>query len=589
MDISQNKKKKRILRRILIGIAILLVLVVLLYILLKPIYVKAELAKENFLKSIDYANNGDYMEARSYAELSEENFSDLKDSLQNFKAANFLLGKHIDTGMYYLETGEVVSQLIISVSDLAYKIDELWLKDKKKFSDLGNNEKTTLIKYIDSALPEFKRLKQELDILLSDYENHKITFMSKESNKEIEGKLMDLNTVLDKGIFVGELFSIFLGYPEESTYLLVFQNNHEIRPTGGFIGSYGVLSIKEGKISRMLTDDIYHLDFQAVENMKLDPPEPIRKYLEVDKWYMRDGNWSPDWPTSAIALQSFFNLESPEKFNFKGVVGITPKVISDILGILGPINVDGEEFNKDNFHYLLQYKTGREYWENDIAFWDRKNIIGGITDSIKDKFINLPREQWLDIVKSFDNNVRDRDILIYLNDNDDQDIVERIEADGSLKNVESNYLMVVDSNMNAFKTDAVMDKNISLIEKEKDGKKVVELNIRYKHNGSFDWRTTRYRTFTRIYVPLGSKLISVEGDSDDFITNEVELEKNVFGAFLSIEPGEEGFLRFKYELPDDLEEGLYIQKQPGSVIQELDIKGINHSYKGPFIEDIILK
>jgi hypothetical protein len=146
--------------------------------------------------------------------------------------------------------------------------------------------------------------------------------------------------------------------------------------------------------------------------------------------------------------------------------------------------------------------------------------------------------------------------------------------------------MVVDANLAAFKSDAVMKKNIDYRVNIETDRISTLLRLNYQHNGGFDWRTTRYRSYTRVLAPFGSELKNITGinkDNDDFISyNDTILNKHVFGFFWSIEPGQSRELQLEYYLPVDINNNfqnnnlytLFVQRQPGSQINNfsLDIK-----------------
>jgi len=111
--------------------------------------------------------------------------------------------------------------------------------------------------------------------------------------------------------------------------------------------------------------------------------------------------------------------------------------------------------------------------------------------------------------------------------------------------------------------------------------------MNYKHKGSFDWRTTRYRTYARVYVPEGSALTSViieNGAASKVLDREQvdsgsELDKRWFGVFVSFEPGTEGSIQFVYQLPDSVKKQidddlytLFVQKQAGTDAHELTLE-----------------
>ena len=82
-------------------------------------------------------------------------------------------------------------------------------------------------------------------------------------------------------------------YPHRLMVLL--QNDAEARPTGGFIGSFLIVDINDGYITKMDFHDVY--DFDGQLNDEITPPPDIAKVSK--NWRLRDSNYSPDFPTSA--------------------------------------------------------------------------------------------------------------------------------------------------------------------------------------------------------------------------------------------------------------------------------------------------
>lgn len=134
------------------------------------------------------------------------------------------------------------------------------------------------------------------------------------------------------GVLASNLASI-LGSGEDKNYLILFQNNMELRPTGGFIGSYGVANFGGGKMNGLNINDIYSADGQLKGH--IEPPLPIKNYLDEANWWFRDSNWNPDFPTSAERAEWFLNKEMDQQVD--GVVAIDLQPIKDVLAYTGPI------------------------------------------------------------------------------------------------------------------------------------------------------------------------------------------------------------------------------------------------------------
>ncbi len=379
------------------------------------------------------------------------------------------------------------------------------------------------------------------------------------------------------------------GYPNNSRFLMIMQNNDELRPTGGFIGVYGVMTVHNGQIVSFKADDSYHLDMPAETNKwNLEPPMPISKYLNVKKWYLRDSNWFPDWPTSAKQIKTIYNGESlainqPVQ-PFTGLIAINPDLVAQLIKLVGPVTIKDVTYNADNFQPLLQYNVEVAYKDKNISSWDRKEIINELMMEIKNRLYNLPSNSWGEMLSIISNNITAKNIQMYFDNSDWEALAQSLGAGGEIKqDTASDYLMVVDANLAALKTDSVMKKNITYTVKENKASLDASVELSYRHEGGVDWRTSRYRTYTRIYAPLGSKFVSLNGldqTAADFTAEDNKsLNKTVFAFFWTVEPGSNKTISLNYTLPDtiknQLDNGEYqllVQKESGQRVEKLQVE-----------------
>ncbi len=129
-----------------------------------------------------------------------------------------------------------------------------------------------------------------------------------------------------------------LGQDSPRKYLVLFQNDAELRPTGGFLTAYAIIEVNNGKVSIVQSNDIYTLDEKFTE--RLEAPEPIKKYLpNVPYWYLRDQNLSPDFKVSMDTFYpNYLKTKSPA---VDGIVAVDTQLLVDLLKITGPIGVHG--------------------------------------------------------------------------------------------------------------------------------------------------------------------------------------------------------------------------------------------------------
>ncbi len=249
------------------------------------------------------------------------------------------------------------------------------------------------------------------------------------------------------------------------------------------------------------------------------------------------------------------------------------------MKLTGPVTLDKVTYTPENFVDVLQYKVEQDFVRLGIPSWQRKEVVGDIAKEVKQKLFDLPLGRWPELIDVVSSNVARKNVLLYSRDNALQTLIREQGWSGSVRQEWGDYLMVVDANMAALKTDAVMDRQINYKLVEKDNKLIAVATLRYSHRGRFDWKTSRYRTYTRVYVPAGSKLVHATGFSQDKVSVAEELGKTYFGAFLSVEPGQIGQLVFEYELPKQILENmknyknyrLIVQKQPGKQLSKLTV------------------
>ncbi len=384
--------------------------------------------------------------------------------------------------------------------------------------------------------------------------------------------------------FLLSLAPTFLGFDEPKTYLLLFLNNTELRPGGGFIGSYATLRVSKGKINIISQQGVEKLDSQTPKDWRPKPPDILQEELKVDRWYFRDSNWSPDFSKSSKKGLKFYKKEggaAAKDIDF--VVGITTTVLEELLKIIGPIEVENIKFSNSNVIKKLQYQVHYGFKDRGQSFRNRKQIMKPFFKKLSQKvqgglLQNYPN--YLDLAREMFN---EKQVVIYSPHKKTQQTLEENNLAGRVvKEPVGDYLMWVDANLAALKTDHAIDRNITYQLRKKEENYIATVKMKYDHTGNFDWRTTRYRTFARVYTPIGSEFVSAELedkkiDKDDIQTGE-ELSKKWFGSFIKIEPQRSKALSFTYKLPDriaqDIKDGSYnlvVQKQIGTLKPQLTL------------------
>ncbi len=378
-----------------------------------------------------------------------------------------------------------------------------------------------------------------------------------------------------------------LGFGEEKTYLVLFFNNTELRPGGGFIGVYLVVRVNRGNPTIRILEGTEALDRRATSFWKKEPPQPLTTYLGVKQWYFRDSNWSPDFVVNATrALEFYTGEQGVDHKELDGVIAITPTVFEEILRLTGPVTVEGMTFTAENATEQLEYEVEYGYENKGIRAEDRKNILAPLVYAVKEKLQASVKDQGDAVMAMFQRLLNEKHIFLFHQDPIIQAMIDKTEWHGRMRVPEGDALLWVDANLAALKTDHAIDRHLRYVLREhQDGSIIASATMRYVHTGTFDWRTTRYQTYARVFVPKGSLLKAVEVNSHQNGTQSVPLSLvdtgeeggfRWFGTYLSLEPGTTEELRFVYELPkkvgEQINSGLYtlfVQKQAGTIAHRL--------------------
>jgi hypothetical protein len=442
--------------------------------------------------------------------------------------------------------------------------------ETRPYSDLTDEEQRLLLTGLAASLPDLREMQVRLRLAQADIErldDYKLAPALEGAIEPLKQLIPELLTSVDVLVPFAAIAPEYGGLNSDRQFLVLFLNDTELRPGGGFIGVYGLMVIRDGQIENMVTGDSYHIDqyVQGKEGYHVNPPPPLVSYLTQPVWFFRDAAWSPDFAQTAKDAAQLMRQEVafggqpvPE---IHGVVGITPTFISRLLTFVGPVTVEGQTFTSDNIADLLEYQVEQGFAENGVPLEQRKEIVSTLTNELVDRLLALPPSAWPSLFRILHDGFDEKEFALMSYDEKTQAALEDNGWAGVLNSAAADdVLLTVDANMAALKTDRVVDRHVTYTVVPYGAGYRATASITYDHNGWFDWKTTRYRTYTRVYAPLGSRLVSASGTMKDdktrnpgLLPGEVtvadEAGMTSFGAFIAIEPGQTGTLSFTYDLP----------------------------------------
>ncbi|MBP9869043.1 DUF4012 domain-containing protein [Patescibacteria group bacterium] len=482
----------------------------------------------------------------------------------------------LDAAEDLLSVLSIVTDALETGADVSGSIG-LGVAPTRSYNDLSKDEKRELLQKFAAALPRIRLARDKIDLALELWHRvpqDQVASPIRRILAPMAEFLPILQRTLAEAVPLLETAVPLAGYPDRMTYLVLLQNAEEIRPGGGFVGTIGRMTLDAGDLVEFDFTDVYNLDNPASYAWNEVPPAPIAKHLGVKAWYLRDANWSPDFPESAARILDFYTREyaldagKPKVDAPNAVIALEPGLFKSLLLLTGPIVVDGKTFDSNNFFDTLEYEVEQGFLEQGIPLENRKDLIQKIGAAMVEKLRALPASRWPEIVDMITLALERKQVMMYAKNPSLLSILDARGWTARTKPTIGDYVQVVDANLAALKTDGKMDKNVLYTMDARNPSNITAtVKLTYKNNVQrIDWRYTRYRSYTRVYVPEGSTLISSSGAMKDdlnktggrFVAGPVdvtkELGKTVFGAFWSIEPGRTGTLSFTYKLPPSVGE-----------------------------------
>lgn len=502
------------------------------------------------------------------------------------------VGNYIKDGQSVINSGKSLTKslntLIVSVEPYA---DLLGFKTSQA-TPSGNVAKPQSIEdrivfmaqTLDKISPDLDKV--AVDIEAAQAELDKIDpnrYPEQIAGKNVRSKIVQLKTtvsesaqLLSQAKPLIKLFPELLGNPNPKLYMVLLQNDAELRPTGGFMTAYAFLKVTKGKIEPQGSFDIYELDSRF--NKKVPAPDAIKKYLNESYLNLRNVNVSPDFKVSMDEFYKYYrdipNLPRPD-----GIIAIDTKFPVEILKIIGKIGVSGwGEFgpeidprcNCPQVVYALEEIADRPV--NTIKT-GRKAVLGPLMHSMLANAMGSPKHLWPKLLNVGLDAIKQKHLMFYFLEDKTQAIAEDFNAAGRIKSYDYDYLHVNDANLGGAKTDMFIIRDVEQEIENQGGKVIKTVTLNYNNPtkgsncnleaGQLCLNGT-YRDWVRIFIPKGSQLISVIGSEVKEKVSE-ELDKTVIEAFFTMRPQSSSKIVFKYELPQlDLSTyKLLIQKQPG--------------------------
>jgi Protein of unknown function (DUF4012) len=393
-----------------------------------------------------------------------------------------------------------------------------------------------------------------------------------------------------------------LGDPTPASYLVAYQDSQELRASGGFLGSAGVVRVRNGLVTQA---------FQGAEapheNVSIPAPEPMVYYNYEFAWLFRDSNWAADFPTTAALERYFLSLDFHEHVN--NVIDLTPDGAAAFLRGTGPLYLPeyGRWVNAGNVGTLADYyahwtKTPGPYQLANPEV-QRKQFILIVSSHILHRLDRLSAVQIVNLAESLGTSISRRGVQFQFRDPQLEAFAQSLGASGEVSPDRNDYLYLVDSNIAynhvspyvhiglsyqaTVRRDRWLDVHLKI--HMKDGPVPPRVLTQYKSYGpgaGLLGKNTDYADFVRIFAPAGAQLVDQAGWTQPWTPGTV-YRKTMFCGYVIVPYLQSRTIDLHYIVPPNVftktngtSYRLLIQRQPGSHLDWIRV-GVRDAAGGP--------
>ena len=618
-----QKKKKFQAKYVLIPLGIVVALFAIVGVMLLPLRGVISKGREVAAVGKETATalkNQDLAKTKEGLAKTRVKFTELSREYGKVTPLKFvpILGAYINDGTHGINAGfAALDAADRAIEALEPNADLLGFTGGSKFVMGSADERIQVaVKTMTALTPKINEMSKSVDTMRKELDqidpNRYPTHIGKTVVRERLASMIELienaaNLFVNAQPLLTNLPHI-LGEPDSKRYLVLFQNDKELRSTGGFISAYAQFRFDKGKMILEKADDIYALDASITKQFPA-PREILTFHKDVFTLHIRDSNLSPDYKESMQKFEEMYNYAgSKEKID--GIFAVDTHVLVEALKILGPETISGRVFSADidkrcdcprAVYELEDYSTRPVNYVRTA----RKDIIGVLLQQILQKALGVsPSQYWGRLFQMLLTEIGQKHVLTYFHDEATQKAAESFNMAGRIvtgtesatlfkykENQGWDYVHLNNSNMAGAKSNMFVKEKVTKdTTVNGDGTITTKLTVDYKnpyHGSDCGLESgglclnAPLRNWVRVYAPAGSKLVESKGSQSPkdnkpaTMTSYDSLGKTVFEGFLIVNPLGAARLEVTYKSPVKSTDGKYhllIQKQSGTDGQEWTVR-----------------
>jgi hypothetical protein len=418
---------------------------------------------------------------------------------------------------------DLSNSALAMLSGLQPALDFMVQGDEEELVSTGISSGQRVVELLELGQGRFLEAQNSLRRAEAELDAIDLTNVSTELLLQIEqlrsyhGQLVAFNTALLSG---SDILTTMLGLDEQRTYLVLAQNNDEIRPSGGYISTYGWFSVDGARI----------IDFDYNPTTATSPNPPSEEFLNrfsIPSWWIRygepiyaawDGSWYADFPSTAQLAMDYYNAGGNPEAPVDGVLAIDISGFELMLAAIGEVNVP--EYNR-----VVTAQNFRQVVYDIRAFGQgvtpHKQFVAAVYQAIFAEWRNLEQSRIPGLLGALLEGVQSRHVMIYFADTELTSIVGQLGWNGAqVSGAEHDYLLVADANLGNKSNNSIIRSLTYDVTLNADGTANSRLSLRYDYFDSLASTDPAvdeeyhgpltYNNLMQVFLPLNTNLLSQE-------------------------------------------------------------------------------
>jgi hypothetical protein len=353
-----------------------------------------------------------------------------------------------------------------------------------------------------------------------------------------------------------------LGIGAPASYLVEQLDSTELRPGGGFIGTYGIATVSGARLSNIEMTDVDLLDHPFANDGHVIPIPPAYSWFTLQPtWSLRDSNLDADFPTAARYAEQIYHTEGGT-VPVQGVIAITPWLIQKALVITGPIYVS--EYHEtvtaqnliDRIHYhQLKAEEGADYIPDPSGHSSlRKRFTSYLFEHFMARLRQIAPKSMPQLVSLALDSLRTKDLQIYVNAAPAENLLQHHHVASTIEAPPGDSLFIVDANVISNKANNFITYTLSdQVTIDGSGAATHHATLTYAWPISQEASQNNYGVknnyldYLRIYTPPGSVLRAQTGWTPR--DTGVAFGRQVWGGFFSLAYGQTLTITLTWTVP----------------------------------------